>query len=321
MTRVLLLATLATSLSAQIPLIFDTDMGNDIDDALALAVIHSLESRGEARLLAVTITKQNPFAATYVDLVNHFYGRGHIPVGMVRNGPTPEPSPYVQVPSERRDSHGRLIYPRRLIDGAVAPDAAQLLREVLQAQPDHSTVIVQVGFSTNLARLLDLPGGAELVRRKVKLLSIMAGEFPDGKPEYNVRIDIPAFRKLMAEWPVEIVFSGFEIGRSILYPARSIEADYGYVENHPVAEAYRLYQKMPYDRPTWDLTSVLYAVRPDRGYFSLSEPGRVTVDAAGKTSFQPSAQGRHRYLIVNDPQRAATREALIQLSSQPPQRP
>jgi inosine-uridine nucleoside N-ribohydrolase len=300
-------------------LIFDTDMGNDIDDALALAVIHSLESRGEARLIGVTITKDNPWAATYVDLVNHFYGRGHIPVGIVKQGKTPEPSPYVQVPSERTDAQGRLIYPRRLMTGTAAPDASQLLRELLQAQPDHSTVIVQVGFSTNLARLLMQPGAADLVRRKVKLLSIMAGEFPSGKPEYNVRIDIPAFRKLMAEWPSDIVFSGFEIGRSILYPARSIEADYRYVQNHPIAEAYRLYQKMPYDRPTWDLTSVLYAIRPDHGYFSLSEPGAVSAGDDGKTSFQPNPQGRHRYLIVNDRQRAATLEALIQLASQPPQ--
>jgi len=30
-----------------------------------------------------------------------------------------------------------------------------LLREVLAGQPDRSVVIVQVGFSTNMARLLD----------------------------------------------------------------------------------------------------------------------------------------------------------------------
>ena len=36
--------------------IFDTDMGNDVDDALALAMIHALQSRGECELLAVTIT-------------------------------------------------------------------------------------------------------------------------------------------------------------------------------------------------------------------------------------------------------------------------
>ena len=49
-------------------LILDTDIGNDIDDALALALIHSLENRAEVRLLAVTITKDNRWSAPYVDL-------------------------------------------------------------------------------------------------------------------------------------------------------------------------------------------------------------------------------------------------------------
>src|SRR5687767_5378226 len=78
----------APLLAAPVRLIFDTDMGNDVDDALALAMIHSLESLGESKLLAVTLTKDNPWAAPYVDLVNHFYGRGTVPIGVVRNGKT-----------------------------------------------------------------------------------------------------------------------------------------------------------------------------------------------------------------------------------------
>jgi hypothetical protein len=85
-----------------------------------------------------------------------------------------------------------------------------------------------------------------------------------------------------------------------------------------VADAYRNYMRMPYDRPTWDLTAALYAVRPDGGYFSLSPAGSITVDAQGRTLFTPGANGRHQYLIVNDPQRARTLECMILLSSQPP---
>jgi hypothetical protein len=82
--------------------------------------------------------------------------------------------------------------------------------------------------------------------------------------------------------------------------------------------AYGLYLKMPYDRETWDLTSVLYAVRPDRGYFDLSEPGQITVDEADVTQFAPSPDGRHRYLVASAAQIARVREALILLASQPP---
>ena len=192
-----------------------------------------------------------------------------------------------------------------------------MLRDALTAAPDGSVVIAQVGFSTNLARLLASPGGAALVGRKVRLLSVMAGHFPQGNPEYNVKTDIPSARAVFDQWPSPIVFSGFEIGQALLFPATSIEHDFAWSDNHPVVDAYRDYMKMPYDRPTWDLTSVLYAVRPDRGYFSLSAPGRVTVDDQGRTIFTPGAAGKHRYLILNDSQKVRTLEALVLLATQP----
>src|SRR3954452_23839594 len=66
---------------AQKPVIFDTDMGNDVDDALALGILHSLTSRGECRLIGVTLTNANASAVPYIRLVNSFYGRPAIPVG------------------------------------------------------------------------------------------------------------------------------------------------------------------------------------------------------------------------------------------------
>jgi inosine-uridine nucleoside N-ribohydrolase len=314
----LLVLTLSSLIAEPVRLIFDTDMGNDIDDALALAVIHALESRGEAKLLAVTITKDNPWAAPYVDLVNHFYGRAEIPVGVVKNGKTPGDSAYIRVPSERRNPSGGLLYPRKITDGRDAPDAVEVLRQVLEKQPDHSVAMVQVGFSTNLARLLASAGGKQLIQRKVRLLSIMAGQFPSGRPEYNVRVDIPAAQAVFRDWPTPIVASGFEIGEAILYPARSIEQDYGYVKDHPIADGYRNYRPMPYNRPAWDLTSVLYAVRPERGYFSVSQPGWIRVDEEGRTSLESDPAGKHRYLLVDELQKAQTLEALVQLASQPP---
>jgi inosine-uridine nucleoside N-ribohydrolase len=306
----------ACALAAQpVPLIFDTDIGNDVDDALALAMIHAFESRGEAKLLAVTITKDNKYAAPFIDVVNTFYGRGEIPIGVVRNGKTPEDSPMIRVPAERRNPDGSYVYPHRLTDGANAPDAVTVLRHALEKESDGSVVIVMVGFSTNLARLLS--ADADLVKRKVRLLSAMAGSFPAGQPEYNVKTDIPAARQVFRDWPSPMVFSGFEIGQAMLFPATSIEHDFSWVANHPVAEAYRNYMPMPYDRPTWDLTAVLYAVRPGRDYFSLSEPGTVDVDDRGRTVFTPSADGKRRYLILGEQQKARTLETLILLASQP----
>jgi inosine-uridine nucleoside N-ribohydrolase len=303
--------------------IFDTDMGNDVDDALALGILHALETRGEAKLLAVTITKDNPYAATFVDLENTFYRRGEIPIGIVKNGKTPNDSAMIRVPSERRNPDGGYVYPRRMALGA-APDAVTVLRQVLGKEEDAGVTIVQVGFSTNLARLLDSKAdessplsGAQLVAKKVRLLVAMAGHFPPAQPEYNVVTDIPSAQKVFAEWPTPVVFSGFEIGQALLFPARSIEHDFSWVRDHPVVDAYRNYMHMPYDRPTWDLTAALYAVRPDAGYFSLSPEGTVRVDDKGNTLFTASAAGKHRYLILDEVAKARTLEALILLASQP----
>ena len=226
----------------------------------------------------------------------------------------------IQVPAERKKADGSLIYPRRLMNGSDAPEAVGLIRGILAAQKDNDVTLVQVGFSTNLARLLDTPADRELVARKVRLLSVMAGAFPAGKPEYNVKTDIPSARKLFAEWPTPIVASGYEIGLSILYPAASIERDFRYIPDHPVVDAYRAYKQMPYDRPTWDPTAALYAIRPNGGYFSLSPNGTISVDDEGRTHFQESRRGKHRYLIISEAQRAEVLKAMIELVSRRPDR-
>lgn len=326
MLRALLVTLLLAAPAAAQPvrMIFDTDMGNDIDDALALAEIHGLQSRGEVKLLAVTITKDNPWAPLFVDVVNTFYGRGAIPIGVVRDGKTTDDGKYNRAVAGRKDAAGNYVYPRRLADARQAPEAVRVLRQVLAKEQDGAVTLVQVGFFTNLARLLDSKpdeasplDGRALVAKKVKLLSIMAGWYPNGAPEYNVKIDIPSAKKLFSEWPTPIVASGYEIGEAIRYPARSIERDFNWAANHPVSEAYRAYDKMPYDRQTWDLTAVLYPVRPDAGYFGLSSAGRIEVDDTGRTVLKPDAKGRHRYLTVSPEQAARVREAFSWICSQP----
>jgi inosine-uridine nucleoside N-ribohydrolase len=310
----LALATAVPAMAATpLHVIFDTDMGNDVDDALALAMLHAFASRGEMKLLAVTVSKDNPWAAEYVRMVDEYYGRGTIPVGIVHDGKTQEDGLYVKQVCELHHRH-----PNK----AAVTDALPLLRKTLAGEQDGAVTLIQVGFSTNLARLIESKpdrysslSGMDLVKKKVRLLTVMAGNFAQSKPEYNVMTDVPAAQKLFASWPTDIYFSGFEVGMAILYPASSIEHDFPV--GNPVAEAYRSYAKMPYDRPTWDLTTVLYDLRPDRGYFDVSPPGNVVVAADGATTFQPNPQGKRYFLKVNPVQAARVREACIWLASQP----
>ncbi len=316
--------------AAPVPVIFDTDICGDCDDVAALAMLHALQTRGQCRLLAVTVTANHPLAAPLVDAIDTFYGRPDIPVGVVRPGGVNEQSVYLKLAAEKGDAGAPFRYPHDILDGKDAPEAVTVLRKTLAAAEDGTVVVVQVGFSTNLARLLDSPADSEspldgraLVAKKVKFLELMAGAFQpiDGNAayeEYNVVKDRAAAAKLAEAWPTEMIWSGFEIGIALPYPSQSILEDFRDVPHHPVAESYKILSPPPQDRPSWDLTSVLDGVLASRGYFDRSPPGKVTVTEKGATTFTPDPAGKHRYLVLKDAAaRARVIEALGQLSSQP----
>lgn len=290
------------------PVIFDTDMGNDIDDALALAMLHALSDRGECELIGVTLTNANPAAVPYVRMLNRFYGRPDLPVGAAIK----------PLKGGAEDHYMAAALGAKKANNADAEPAPAVLRRLLTNAREKVT-IVQTGFSTNLAALLDSPGGAALAANKVAQLVAMAGNFVDGQPEYNVHIDIASAKNVFEHWPSPIVFSGFDIGRNLQFPAASIEHDFAWSPAHPVAASYRAYAEMPYDRPTWDLTAVLEAVRPGNHYFGRSEGGRVTVDASGSTHFTPG-HGDRQYLELDAARRAEILQVLMLLASEPPAR-
>jgi purine nucleosidase len=315
---------------APVNLIIDTDIGNDVDDALALGVAHALESRGLCRLLAVTLTNPDPLAGEFVSAIDTFYGRGDIPIGVNPSAPAPGKSRFLKL-AAARDEHGRLRYPHSF-DPAKALSALAVLRRTLAAADDGSVVMVQIGFFTNLVKLLDSPPdefsplpGMELIRRKVKFLSLMAGAFSpeyEGKHflEFNVRGDLPASAAVAVQWPTPMVWSGFEIGEAVTFPAQAVDHDFAYVAHHPLQEAYQLYHPTPHERPCFDLTATLYAIWPDRGYFDLSGPGQVTVLPDAFTKFTPQKDGRDRYLKVTPDQIIRLRQLFAALCTEPPSR-
>ena len=206
-----------------------------------------------------------------------------------------------------------------------SPAAVTLYRKLLSAEPDSSVTIASVGFSTNLARLLDTPAdeyspltGTELVAKKVRLLVTMAGRFDDTDYcEYNVVKDIPAAKAVFEKWPTPVVTSPFELGLQVQYPGESIANDFGWTPAHPVVEAYKAYLPMPYDRPSWDPTAVLYAVEGGE-WFDISAPGRIVVSDKGSTSFTEDPSGTHRYLSVSAGQAEAIRKHFVEMVTSRP---
>jgi len=292
--------------------IIDTDMGNDVDDALALAVAFGLQRRGVLTLDSIVLSRAGHDAAAFCAALCAFYGFPDMPIGVMRDG---------LVSAENRFLHLAKHWPHRY-DAHTAPDALTLLRQRLQALPDGSVTIVQIGFATNTAALLKDPTDVALIRRKVKQLSVMAGAFVpiDGDPafkEFNVICDIPAMQQIALHWPTPIIWNGFEVGIALRYPHQSIAHDFGWVVRHPVVEGYRAYCAPDEDRPSWDLVSVLYPAYPERGYVDASATGVVTVADDGATSFVESPSGHHRVLRLRLDQQPRLLEALVQLVSQP----
>ncbi len=321
-----LLAVLSCSAPRPQAVIFDTDMGNDVDDALALAMLHRYADEGKVNLLGVMINKNEPASAEYVDMVDTYYGYGSVPIAVAER---PADSS-----ADGRNADGQNFvkavvskcgFPRTSADYSSLPTAVNLYRQLLAEQPDHSVTIISTGFSTNLAALLDSPAdgissltGSELLERKVKLVSVMAGNFreegQDRFPEYNVVRDVPSARNFFAECPAPVAVSPFELGWEIRYPATSVEANLGYDKPNPVAEAYKVYLPMPYNRPAWDLTSVLYAVEGS-GYFTGHVSGTVSIDSEGFSTFTPSSDGRHILLSVSPEARQPLLDRLVELTT------
>lgn len=292
--------------SEKVSVIFDTDLGNDVDDAITLAMLYRYADLGQVDILAMGLSKEGEGPEVCMDIFNHWYCRQDTPVGIIRNGVVcgNEDSNYANVLAQMKEKAGRYFYSRDISrDCNDLPAAVDVYRKALSQAADSSVVMVVVGFATNMARLLESSAdefselsGRDLVARKVKSLAVMAGCF-DGTlhSEYNVKMDVDSYKKLVSLWPTDITFIPFELGIKVLYPASSIEN--GYREGHPLVTAYRNFLDMPYDRPCWDPATLLYAVEGN-ALFRESKRGTVTVADDGETVFTPHKDGRHRYLSV-----------------------
>jgi hypothetical protein len=198
------------------------------------------------------------------------------------------------------------------------PDCVTVYRRALAKQPAHSVDVVVTGFATCLNQLLASPAdgisplsGAELVKQKVKLLSVMGGRYPAGI-EWNFECDAPGFHALFAKWTRQdgyppVYLNGFANGEHVLAgaPAAALETV------NPTRYGLRLAGTD--QRPMWDMLSVLYAARGEAysgtKYFTEGAPGTVEVDAATGADVWSTGTDSGHYVITN----AASDEVLSKL--------
>lgn len=294
-----------------VPVIFDTDLGSDVDDAGAVAVLHALADQQEAKILAMGVSVKHPWSAPCLDALNTYYGRPDIPIGVLKGKGIDDGCKYAQAIARE--------FPHDLQSADDAPDVVTLYRCTLAAQPERSVVLVTVGFLTNVSRLLDSPAddvspldGVALVREKVRAWVCMGGAFPFGR-EYNLQRDGASAKNAVEKWPVPIVFSGFEIGQPIGTGAGLQSLP----ESNPVRRAYQLYNGLA-NRSSWDQTAVLYAVRGLDGrladVWDLHGHGNNEVSADGRNQWRDAPDRGHAYLVRKQPPEdvAKTIEAIME---------
>ena len=276
-----------------VPIIFDTDIGTDVDDAGALAILHVMADRGEAQILATMSANSNRWCAPALDTINTYYGRADLPIGCSRTGPNPEEWYHASVEAFAHD----------LKQSDAAPEAVAFYRKILAAQPDRSVTIVVVGWLTNMANLLDSPpdqhsplSGRELVKANVKELVSMGGRWPNSpkeEGEYNFRMDGPAAHKVIRDWPGPIVFTG--LGKDVMTGGRLVAEG---PKDSPVRAYYANFfagYKVS-ERSSWDLLAVLYAVRGTSDCFTVTSGGKCVGREDGSNQWVPGPVSNHAYL-------------------------
>lgn len=316
----LLLANLASALDYSVEpgkpvkIIFDTDMGNDVDDALALAILNSLQHEGKCEVLAITLTIPHKLAAPYTQAINEVYGHPKIPIGINPNSPATGFRKERDFLSLAETTHA----PRKKFNEKKATSALRLLRKTLAKAKPNSIVMIQVGMFTNMADLLrsgpdDISpkDGKTLVAEKVKFLSLMAGHFTNPKyTEFNVKLDVPSAQYVAENWPTPRVWSGFEIGKAVTFPPECI--DNMLPSGHIIRESYQRYIPTPHSRPCWDLTSAWYAVFPDTPLFGKSPRVKVSVVGKGATTFVADPAGPDVYLTMTKEQSEQLKKLFVE---------
>jgi inosine-uridine nucleoside N-ribohydrolase len=294
-------------------IVYDSDFGNRVDDALALAVLYGLDGKNECRVVSVTVSKPNLRAAAATEVIGRFYAgavSGNfgavgrlLPVGLATEGPAPEDTPILRaILDGKKYEHGILH-----LNDTAEPHA--VIRNAFTAQHDQNCIVVLAGPATNLVRAMNLPGTKAWIEKKVRYLVV--SDF-----EVNAKIDPAAARQLFAEWPTAVYVGGSS--DTLPFPGAAIEKDFAWSQAHPVVDAYRAAKPMPYDAGTWDVTAVLQAVRPGEKYFKLSEPGMVKVGGDGRAEFVHSSVGKHRQFLMDPEQRDRTIQTMVELASAKP---
>lgn len=202
MKKLILFFLISFSLTAQQrqKVIFDCDLGDDIDDAYALGYLLTLQDRYEI-LGITTCYGRTEDRAILAHKLLEITGENHIPVYVGKN---------TSKSSDRANWYADQFYWAKGSGLTKKPQGAtDFIRSQLKKYPGE-VIIFSVGPVTNLA-----PLGAEL--QKAKAIYAMFGSFKIGydgstkvDAEWNVTCDIPS-AKAFVQSGANIIYAGLDV--------------------------------------------------------------------------------------------------------------
>ncbi|KAL1519686.1 hypothetical protein AB1Y20_023196 [Prymnesium parvum] len=344
-----------------VPLIIDTDIGGggcrDVDDVGAICVANALADNGEAELLAIVQNTRPSEGAGVISVLNHWYGRDKLPIGAYREPHAPHQPPQID-PTQRiqkRFWDGDSLlpdplsyvpdlvsnWPSQIKNSSQVDSAVDVYRRVLASQPDHAVVISSIGLLTNLEALLQSGpdghsrlNGYDLFSRKVRLLSVMGGRYPNsslgcecnfcaiynGGADHGIASRAAAY--VIAHLPpsVQVIYSGVEVGLEVQSGGRLSDCA---PPANPCRQAYIDYEGGPRrSRYSWDPLTTLAAVRGVHAASCRECKGcdgfNMVNGTTGDNSWSRGTATNQSYLVLTDAKAAG--EMLDQLMCQPPKR-
>ncbi len=205
--------------------IFDCDLGDDIDDAYALSLLLTMQDRYEI-LGITTCYGRTEDRARLAQKMLAETGQSNIPVYVGRNtanqneranwfaeqfywaeGFKSSPKPTPVFANQYRQTIGLSPLKEK------GPRAAEFIRSSLNKFPGE-IIIFSVGPVTNFADIIDQDPGA---LKKAKAIYAMFGSFRLGysakepiDPEWNVVVDIPAAKKFVQSG-ANIIYAGLDV--------------------------------------------------------------------------------------------------------------
>ena len=276
-------------------LVIDTDIGTDVDDAVAL-----LQILGSQQYKDISITTVYGNVRLRAQIAENYCHLQHVSVPIF--------------PGASNTLSGREIWTSGL-EGSLHENLANC-KAFSGSAAGHLYAISNSAYEVNILAIAPLTNIATAIdrdsnfARRINEVFLMGGRFSEGKAEHNILSDITAAQKVF-ESGLRISAVGIEITSRVKMELDSLDRvrDCGKMGLLLFSE---IVQWADFRNQNWiephDSIAFLMHHKPE--IFEFSPWGYISVSDDGKTSFEVDARGQHRY--VTDIDVSATKEAIIE---------